>query len=84
MPRTNIHGIQGATSETARGINREIVLNLIRRRQPISRAGLRVNERQRGRAMNEKNEVDSLRLPKRGLRALVWPRSAVLGGIRPK
>ena len=29
-----------ATSETARGINRGIVLNLIRRRQPISRADL--------------------------------------------
>lgn len=32
--------IQAATSETARGINRGIVLNLIRRRQPISRADL--------------------------------------------
>jgi predicted NBD/HSP70 family sugar kinase len=31
---------QAATSETARGINRGIVLNLIRRRQPISRADL--------------------------------------------
>jgi len=40
MRRTNIHGIQGATSETARGINRGIILNLIRRRQPISRADL--------------------------------------------
>jgi hypothetical protein len=29
-----------ATSETARGINRGIVLNLIRKRQPISRADL--------------------------------------------
>ena len=40
MRRTHIHGVQGATSETARGINRGIVLNLIRRRQPISRAEL--------------------------------------------
>jgi len=40
MRRTHIHGVQGATSETARGINRGIVLNLIRRRQPISRADL--------------------------------------------
>src|SRR5215467_2567600 len=40
MRRTNIHGVQGATSETARGINRGIILNLIRRRQPISRADL--------------------------------------------
>jgi len=40
MRRTNIHGIQGATSETARGTNRGIILNLIRRRQPISRADL--------------------------------------------
>ncbi len=40
MRRTNIHGVQGATSETARGINRSIVLNLIRRKQPISRADL--------------------------------------------
>jgi predicted NBD/HSP70 family sugar kinase len=31
---------QAATSETARGINRGIVLNLIRTRQPISRADL--------------------------------------------
>lgn len=31
---------QSATSETARGINRGIVLNLIRTRQPISRADL--------------------------------------------
>jgi len=40
MRRTHIHGVQGATSETARGINRGIILNLIRRRQPISRADL--------------------------------------------
>ena len=40
MRRGNLHSVQGATSETARGINRAIVLNLIRRRQPISRADL--------------------------------------------
>lgn len=40
MRGTNIHGVQGATSETARGINRGIVLNLIRRKQPVSRADL--------------------------------------------
>jgi len=40
MRRTTFPGIQAATSETARGINRSIVLNLIRRRQPISRADL--------------------------------------------
>jgi DNA-binding MarR family transcriptional regulator len=36
----NFTDAQVATSETARGINRGIVLNLIRRRQPISRADL--------------------------------------------
>ena len=40
MLRTQYREIQAATSETARGINRGIVLNLIRRRQPISRADL--------------------------------------------
>lgn len=40
MRRHSVHAEQGATSETARGINRAIVLNLIRRRQPISRADL--------------------------------------------
>lgn len=40
MLRTPYREIQAATSETARGINRGIVLNLIRRRQPISRADL--------------------------------------------
>ncbi len=40
MRRQSVHAEQGATSETARGINRAIVLNLIRRRQPISRADL--------------------------------------------
>jgi hypothetical protein len=40
MSRTHYRSAQGATSETARGINRGIVLNLIRRRQPISRADL--------------------------------------------
>jgi predicted NBD/HSP70 family sugar kinase len=36
----SIPQIQGASSEVARGINRRIVLNLIRTRQPISRADL--------------------------------------------
>jgi predicted NBD/HSP70 family sugar kinase len=40
MRRTHFNDAQVATSETARGINRGIVLNLIRRRQPISRADL--------------------------------------------
>jgi len=40
MRRTHFSDAQVATSETARGINRSIVLNLIRRRQPISRADL--------------------------------------------
>jgi predicted NBD/HSP70 family sugar kinase len=38
--RINLTNAQVATSETARGINRGILLNLIRRRQPISRADL--------------------------------------------
>lgn len=40
MRRGSLHSEQGATSETARGINRAIVLNLIRKSQPISRADL--------------------------------------------
>jgi DNA-binding IclR family transcriptional regulator len=36
----NFTDTQVATSETARGINRGFALNLIRRRQPISRANL--------------------------------------------
>ena len=40
MSRTHFKDSQVATSETARDINRGIVLNLIRRRQPISRADL--------------------------------------------
>ncbi|HEX6805536.1 MAG TPA: ROK family transcriptional regulator [Terriglobales bacterium] len=40
MRRMNFTDTQVATSETARGINRGIVLNLIRRHQPISRADL--------------------------------------------
>ena len=39
MPRIHFRDTL-ATSETARGINRGIVLNLIRKRQPISRADL--------------------------------------------
>ncbi len=40
MRRMNFTDTHVATSETARGINRGILLNLIRRRQPISRADL--------------------------------------------
>src|SRR5512133_4170893 len=40
MPRINFTNTQVASSETARDINRGIILNLIRRRQPISRADL--------------------------------------------
>ena len=40
MRRVDFNNRQVASSETARDINRSIVLNLIRRRQPISRADL--------------------------------------------
>jgi predicted NBD/HSP70 family sugar kinase len=40
MRRMNFTNTQVASSETARDINRGVVLNLIRRRQPISRADL--------------------------------------------
>ncbi|OLB87497.1 MAG: sugar kinase [Acidobacteria bacterium 13_2_20CM_2_57_6] len=40
MRRINFTNTQVASSQTARGINRGVVLNLIRRRQPISRADL--------------------------------------------
>jgi len=40
MLRTQYRDLQAATSGTARGINRGIVLNIIRKRQPISRADL--------------------------------------------
>jgi predicted NBD/HSP70 family sugar kinase len=40
MRKINLSNFQVATSETARDINRRIVLNLIRTRQPISRADL--------------------------------------------
>src|SRR6266852_9415889 len=40
MRRIDFTNTQVASSETARGINRGVVLNLIRRRQPISRADL--------------------------------------------
>jgi predicted NBD/HSP70 family sugar kinase len=40
MRRTDHHRFPVARSETARDINRRIVLNLIRRNQPISRASL--------------------------------------------
>lgn len=40
MPRINVLNAQVASSETARDINRAIILNLVRRRQPISRADL--------------------------------------------
>src|SRR5437016_13566502 len=40
MRRTNFTNTEVASSETARAINRGVILNLIRRRQPISRADL--------------------------------------------
>lgn len=40
MPTLTPDKIQSASSETARNINRRIVLNLVRMRQPISRADL--------------------------------------------
>ena len=40
MRKINLSSFQIATSETARDINRRIILNLIRMRQPISRADL--------------------------------------------
>src|SRR5213594_2942817 len=40
MRSLNFTNTQVASSETARDINRSVVLNLIRRRQPISRADL--------------------------------------------
>src|SRR5881397_226080 len=40
MRRIEFTNTQVASSETARDINRGVVLNLIRRRQPISRADL--------------------------------------------
>jgi predicted NBD/HSP70 family sugar kinase len=48
MPVTDKNRPQGASSEVVRDINRRIVLNLIRKRQPISRADLaRVSGMQR-------------------------------------
>jgi predicted NBD/HSP70 family sugar kinase len=40
MRKINLSSFQVATSETARDINRRIILNLIRTRQPVSRADL--------------------------------------------
>ena len=40
MRQIDFTNTQDASSETARDINRGVVLNLIRRRQPISRADL--------------------------------------------
>jgi predicted HTH transcriptional regulator len=40
MGRVDLNAIESASSETARHINREIVLQLIHARQPISRADL--------------------------------------------
>lgn len=40
MRKIDLNNFQPATSETARGINRRIVLNLIRTYQPISRADI--------------------------------------------
>jgi len=40
LRKINLSNFQVATSETARDINRRIILNLIRTHQPISRAEL--------------------------------------------
>ncbi len=40
MRKINLSNIQVASSETARDINRRIVLNLVRSRQPVSRADI--------------------------------------------
>ncbi len=40
MKKIDLNNLQAASSETARDINRRIVLNLVRSRQPISRADL--------------------------------------------
>src|SRR5882724_11048248 len=40
MRKIDLNNFQVATSETARDINRRIVLNLIRKHQPVSRADL--------------------------------------------
>jgi predicted NBD/HSP70 family sugar kinase len=40
MKRVDLTNLKGASSEVARDINRRIVLNLIRSRQPVSRADL--------------------------------------------
>jgi predicted NBD/HSP70 family sugar kinase len=40
LRKIDLNNIQVARSETARDINRRIVLNLVRRHQPISRAGV--------------------------------------------
>ncbi|HMF74225.1 MAG TPA: hypothetical protein VK604_01050 [Bryobacteraceae bacterium] len=48
MQRIDRNGAQGASSEVVRGINRRTILNLIRTRQPLSRADLsRVSGMQR-------------------------------------
>src|SRR5580698_8816436 len=40
MRKIDLNNFRVASSETARDINRRIVLNLVRRHQPISRAGV--------------------------------------------
>jgi predicted NBD/HSP70 family sugar kinase len=40
MEKIDLNNLQAASSETARGINRRIMLNLVRSHQPISRADL--------------------------------------------
>lgn len=40
MRKINLQNIQVASSETARDINRRVVLNLVRSRQPVSRADI--------------------------------------------
>jgi len=96
MRRINFTNTQVASSETARDINRGVLLNLIRRRQPISRADLaRASGLQRStvsliteQLIREKWVVDGLqgRLP-RGRRPtflrLNDRRAVVVADLRP-
>src|SRR5438552_791561 len=75
MKSIDFTNTQVASSQTARDINRGVVLNLIRRRQPISRADLaRVSGLQRStfslRTLDGRNST--LREPSRTPRACEW------------
>jgi predicted NBD/HSP70 family sugar kinase len=96
MKRIDFRNTQVASSDTARDINRGVVLNLIRRRQPISRADLaRVSGLQRStisliaeQLMNEDWVVEG---PTRRLPRGRWPtflrlndrRAILVADIRP-